>query len=95
MIEHKPVSVDDDRWEHEATVYRVYFWKQISFPEPPDKPMWFCDPQQILGASDVVEVLGWAEANADGRRFTVYVEVNRGTNTGLVHIYGIDPTKAE
>ena len=92
-IEAHSVAVDDRRWLQEEPVYRVYFWTQESFPEPPDVPFWSCEPLRLTGTSEVPEVLQWATENSAGRSFTVYAEVNRGTNIGLVHLAGVDPTR--
>jgi hypothetical protein len=51
--------------EHPA-IYHVYFWG--------DGRQW-SDEYQLTAASDVHEVLRWAEANADGREIEVLVVI--------------------
>ena len=84
------IPVNDGRWETTATAYRVYFWTLIADAVPPSAPLWRCTPLR-LEATDVGEVLTWANENADGRSYTVYVEVDADP-PGLMQIYGVDPT---
>jgi hypothetical protein len=47
---------------------------------------------ELSGASDVREVLGWAEEGAEDRTFTVYALVSCRGELGLVQLAGVDPT---
>jgi hypothetical protein len=47
---------------------------------------------RLTGASDVGEVLAWAEGRAEGRAFAVYVLVDALGEVGLVQLAGLDPT---
>lgn len=85
--------MNDGRWETTATAYRVYFWTLIADAVPPAAPLWQCAPVRLQGATDIGDVLDWARDNADGRRYTIYAEVNADP-PGLLQLYGVDPTVA-
>jgi len=68
---------------------------------PPDVPRLFLGPRQgpqheLTGASDIHEVLRWAEDNREGRAYTVYV-VAKGHDSqiGIVRLAGEDPTRRD
>jgi hypothetical protein len=93
-MESRPVDPRDTGWEVEATVYRVYFWAPRRTENPSQTPAWTSDEHELLGARDVVEVVDWAEANAAGRRYTLYVVLEKpgGSGRGLIRLAGVDPT---
>lgn len=93
------VDPRDVTWEDEAPTYRVYMWHR---PDPPhgvdasDMGYW-CDEYRLTDASEVHEVVAWAEANTPaGDTFTLYVESNRNAGPdegpGLLRLAGVDPT---
>ena len=57
--------------------------------------MWTAAEHDVLGATDVIEVIDWADQEARKRlsMFTVYAKVDSGSaRPGLVWLAGIDPT---
>lgn len=93
MIEDLPVDMSESRWVVEAPSYQIHFWKQLSTPAPPARPLWESDLHRLVGIGSVDEALQWAEAHSDGRMIAVYAEVDRGeANRGLVLLKGTDPT---
>jgi hypothetical protein len=92
------IDVRESRWDEPtepagpASVYQVEFWTQLNDPPPPLAPMWQVEPIRLAGARDVREVLAWADERAQGRKVTIYVEVNRGPDAGRVRLVGVDPT---
>jgi hypothetical protein len=63
----------------------VYFWRR-------EGGGYQAEEFQLTGASDVREVLAWAEERADGRTFTVYALLRSRGELGLVQLAGVDPT---
>jgi hypothetical protein len=53
------------------------------------------DEWELTDVNDVHEAVDWAEANADGRTYTLYVCVDSRQNRGLVQLAGVDPTDPE
>ena len=83
----------DARWEENGLTYRVRFWG-VKTETRTDSPLVYaCTEIDVSDAVDVSEVLRWAEDNADGRTFTLYAVVDRGSDHGLIHLAGVDPTK--
>ncbi len=79
----------------EIAVYRVDFWrKPLARPgTDPERIGYKLDADRITDAPDVHEVLSWAEANAEGRTFVVYVSDERDPNEpGAIRLSGTDPT---
>jgi len=74
------VDPRDTRWEVDRPSYRVYFW------EPGLSDEW-----QLTDADDVREVMAWAEANANGRQFVVYVAAEDRDQPGLIRLFGVEP----
>lgn len=78
--------------------YRVNFWQQAS-PEYG----WNLEAYVLTEAEDFTEVLQWVNDQAVGRRFEVFVEIDRehvrpfGTprTTGLIRVLGTDPNLGE
>jgi hypothetical protein len=59
--------VDPRFIEHEPpAIYHVYFWSDRRRRS---------DEHELTGASDVYEVLRWADANAEGREIEVVVVI--------------------
>jgi hypothetical protein len=76
-----PRTVD---WEDYQPAYRVYFWSADVAS----------DEYELIGASDVGEVLQWADEQRHGRTYTVYAVVsNSGDGLGTVRLHGDDPTR--
>ena len=82
------VDPRDIRWEIGHPVYRVYFWQQ--FGSTPDSG-WASEEWQAEDA-DADQVLAWAESNASGRTFTLYVCCECEGEPGLIRLIGTDPT---
>jgi hypothetical protein len=82
----RPVDPRDTRWELSSPVYRVYFWLRLP------QGGYASDEFELRGASDVREVLSWAEQRAEDRTFTVYALVDAPGERGLVQLAGVDPT---
>ena len=79
------VDPRDIEWEVLSPAYRVYFWRR--------RPGGYESEEfQLDGATDVAEVLGWAEQRAEARTFTVYAVVDALGELGLVQLAGVDPT---
>jgi hypothetical protein len=83
-MEIQPVDPRTARWEDNDPVYRVYFWDKAASYE-----------FELTGASDVGEVLDWAEANRGDRTYTVYVVAGDSGDVGIARIHGIDPTRRD
>ena len=86
-------------WEEDRPTYRVYFWHQLPAPPgfPQDRVGYQCDEHRLVGATDVNEVLAWAEGKRQGDdTYTLYVEVDvsqpAAGEVGLVRLAGVDPT---
>jgi hypothetical protein len=73
---------------------QVVFWYKLNDPDPPLVPLCSEEPHRLRGIADVSEVLAWAEAKANGRDLTIYAEIDRGPDRGLVLVRGVDPTWA-
>jgi hypothetical protein len=83
----RPVDPRDIEREIEAVVYRVYFWSSART---------VCEEFELTGAIDVHEVLGWIEANANGREVEAMVvvdrcDVGRGAVLGSCGAYLVGP----
>ena len=91
----EPVSEIDAGWETSAHAYRVYFWTKLREATAPGAaPLWQSEACRISGTRAVDVILSWAIENAGGREVTIYLEVAQmpPMKSGLVHIYGNDPT---
>jgi len=93
----QPVGETSHRWRLEADVYQVFFWRALGNLKP--RPLHIGVPYssatfELTGVRDVFEALDWANANADGRTFTLYVVDNRFPGeVGLIKVFGINPTR--
>jgi hypothetical protein len=86
-----PVDPRISWWEVDQPTYQVYFWQPSS--NVPDAT-WTSDEWRLTEA-DVHEVLAWTEDQARGRRITVWVELVRDGQPGLVRISGWEPTRSD
>ena len=75
--------------QQDEAVYQVHFWSR---PGGADT-MWRREEYRLEGATDLREVLAWAEREAAGRRFTLYVEAVVDDELSLLHLTGDDPTR--
>ena len=85
-MESKEVDPRTATWEDDHPTYRVYFWGEAMASYE----------YELTGASDVQEVLQWAENNRRGRTYTAYVVAmgDKGQD-GIVRLCGADPTRSE
>jgi hypothetical protein len=75
-------------------VYRVDFWRRQE-PSPggdPEMMGYKQDSYRISGAKSVREVRSWAEENADGRQFVLWIELGPDDDRTIARVEGIDPT---
>jgi hypothetical protein len=82
-------------WEVDATTYHVFFWRALGNLKP--RPMhigvsYSSATFELTGMRDVTEALDWANANADGRTFTLYVCDDRDP-ARFVQLFGVNPTR--
>ncbi|MBX0302025.1 hypothetical protein K2F54_18875 [Cryobacterium sp. 1639] len=79
------VGIDprDTNWEQDQPTYRVYFHDENGAS----------DEWQLTDVDSVHTVVGWAENNASGRTFVVYVEVQVPPGTGLIRLVGRNPNE--
>lgn len=75
--------------EQDEAVYQVHFWSQAGGEDS----MWCRHEWRLEGAKDLPEVLAWADREAVGRHFTVYVEAVIDDELSLLYLQGDDPTK--
>lgn len=90
MIVHA-VDPRDTEWEIDDPTYRVYFWEPSS--GQPDAA-WSSSEWEVSEA-DVHEVIAWAQAEAAGRRVTMWVKAARDDGPGLIRLAGWEPTRSE
>lgn len=76
----KQVDPRDATWEVLRPAHRVYFWSADGAVS---------DEREVAGA-DADEVIRWAEANRNGRDYSLYVRVDVD-GIGLVRLMGTDP----
>ena len=77
----------DVRFEVDEPDYRVYFFEADGRS----------DEYHLTGARDLAEVLDWAQANANGRAYVVYVFTDfgpGGEQPSLIRLLGQDPNDA-
>ena len=90
------VDPRDVEWEIDQPTYRVYFWGKGTAPNdvPSEEVGYYSDEHRVLDASDVREVIEWAERTAGpNETYTLYVEHEQDGGTGLIQLAGIDPTR--
>ena len=85
-METQRVDPRSATWEDYHPTYRVYFWGDAMSSYE----------YELTGASDVQEVLRWAEDNKNGRTYTAYV-VAKGQQgkVGIARVSGTDPTRSD
>jgi hypothetical protein len=97
LMEAQSTDPRDGRWRQDATAYRVDFWRPLGGLAPRELGigvMFASDEWLLTGVRDVVEAIAWADANADGRTYTLYAVLDRGGDArGLILLRGIDPTR--
>lgn len=79
--------------EEDAPTYRVNFWSDMG------RGSWGLEAFTLHSASNVTEVLEWAEQTSQGRRYEVFVEVEGEEptpyeverTTPLIRLLGEDP----
>src|SRR5215475_4759234 len=79
------------RWEIDQPSYRINFWQQSSGHGDTG---WASDEWRLSDA-DVHEVLAWVDAEADGRRFSVWIEVVLDGEPGVVRRGGWEASRAD
>ena len=79
----KAEAVDErtGNWEVDFPAYRVYFFSADGAT----------DTNRVVEARDVHQVFDWADAQARGRRYILYVEVEDAREIGLLQLAGGDP----
>lgn len=87
----------EDGWHGEPIGYRVDFWRPMGNVEP--RPlhigvMFEASEWLLTHIRDVAEAIEWADANADGRTYTLYAVYERGSERGLILLRGLDPTRS-
>ena len=88
----EPVDPRETSWENNDPVYRVHFWHRQS---DRSMPGWVSDEWRLSNV-DVAEVLAWAEAQAEGRRVTIWVEHdNDRDGPGMIRLLGWEPTRSD
>jgi hypothetical protein len=87
-----------DEWKAVRHAYyrpthHVDFWSQPPIPPglDPSKVGYRRDSYKVSGASDVYEVIAWAEQQKDGRTFVVWLATG-GPDPSILRAYGDDPT---
>lgn len=89
----RPVDPRDVRGEDTAPVYRVYFWESTA-PAGADDPRTYgmaCHEVQLLGASDVNEVIAWADGNVQPQQaYELFVEMH-APELRLIRLAGLCP----
>ena len=84
----RPADPRDQRWEVWDPTYRVCFSTRVS-------PVGWKSREFEVSDGDIVEVLDWAEWDADdGEIFTVFAIVGDGDRFGVVRLAGEDPTRS-
>lgn len=86
-----PVDPRDTRWDVDSPIYRVYFWHR-----PPAEPGtdhermgWHCEERRVTEATDVLEVLAWANGpDGRGRLFELFVEATHSDGLALLRLAG-------
>lgn len=75
-------------------VYRIDFWRQHDPPpgEGTEKMGYKQDAYRLTGAKNVHEVRAWAQENADGRSFVIWIELGPADDRTIARVEGVDPT---
>ena len=97
VMRASPIDPRDTEWECSDPAYRVYFWSQ------PTSPLvaYTSYEWRITDASDVHEVVAWAESERRGRTYELFVEHTDRMESrdegwtdapGLIRLAGSNPT---
>lgn len=81
----------------DSPVYRVNFWAGST------ETSWALDAFAVQEAADVAEVIAWANEQAGGRRFEIFVEMHEEREgsfqtprqAGLIRLLGSNPNAGE
>jgi hypothetical protein len=85
----------DRRWFAPPSGYRVRFFTLLSSRTPSSPEVGVpveTEEFELTDAKDVTEALDWANSDAAGRTYTLAAVHDRGTDQGLIHLFGVDPT---
>jgi hypothetical protein len=91
------VREDIASWRTDFPEYQVYFFEPgLRMPEGGTYPA-ATSTYLLTGFRNVHHVMGWADQNAHGRRYIVYVVVDdpRATEYGLLQLCGDDPNRPD
>jgi hypothetical protein len=74
-----------DRHSYYQPVYRIDLWRRLDPPPDGDAEImgYKQDSYRIRGAKSVREVRSWAEENAAGRQFVIWIELGRTMTEAL------------
>ena len=86
VLDAHKVDPRDTQWEIDQPPYRVHFFERRGAQQP----TWESEEWE-LNASDVTDVLAWAEATSRDRPHVVYAYVSSDSGSGLVRLFGSDP----
>jgi hypothetical protein len=89
VLKVESVNHRDTRWGVPFPTYRVHFWDQ-PIADPVGCTLY---AYEVTGAHNVHQVFAWAEANARGRTYEVFVVYSDGEHgVGEFQLSGSDPT---
>jgi len=92
----EPLGTLDLRNRHDyyQPAYRVDFWRRYDPPAggDPERMGYQQDSYRIREAKNVGEVRSWAEENADGREFVIWIELPPDGERTIARVEGVDPT---
>jgi hypothetical protein len=71
----------------------VTFWRQLDEATPDSVPWWESDIRRVEGATDVREVIAWAEERAAGRLYMIHAEIAGIDKPMLTQVAGQNPTR--
>jgi hypothetical protein len=95
LVHARSTDPREDSWRGEPIAYRVDFWKPLGNLNPRRLSIgvpFQSDEWMLTDVRDVSEAIEWADAHADGRTYTLYAVYERGSERGLIHLLGVDPT---
>lgn len=82
------------RHDYYQPVYRVDFWRRFEASADSDPALmgYKQDSYRIRDAKSVREARSWAEENADGRDFVIWIELGPENDRTIARVEGVDPT---
>jgi hypothetical protein len=93
----EPLQRQDVRTRNDdyQPVYRVDFWQRLDPPAGGDAELmgYRQDSYRLSGAKSVREVRSWAEGEAAGRDFVIWIELGPAEDRTIARVEGVDPTK--